>query len=113
MFYCNPCAKKHQYPVSTHKSTGPCEVCKKVTQCNDVPAKYLPMKFKKSDVGSITPDNVEESIEMAIAMYESKKAYADCIFWANVIDILRQKWERDHKCLEHLDLWKEKKGDKQ
>jgi len=111
MLYCTPCADKHEYPTTSFKSNGKCELCGKTESCNDVPSKYLPMRVKDPSLGAITPDNVEESIEMAIAMYEKRKSYADCIFWANVLDVLKQKWERDHRCLEHLDLWKEKKND--
>lgn len=41
MFYCDPCRKKKDWPERAFKSTGPCEVCGKVSACNDVPSKDL------------------------------------------------------------------------
>ena len=36
MFYCDPCRKKKGWPESFSKSVGPCEVCKRSRECNDV-----------------------------------------------------------------------------
>ena len=42
MFYCNKCAKENGYPETITKSIGVCELCKRVTECNDVPSTELP-----------------------------------------------------------------------
>ena len=42
MFYCNDCAKKYGYPESMVRSYGPCEMCGKTKECNDVPCSALP-----------------------------------------------------------------------
>lgn len=44
MFYCEECAKKYGYPYElwTPMSKGPCEICKKVAVCADVPTSQLP-----------------------------------------------------------------------
>lgn len=42
MFYCDPCAEKLGWPDSIGKSHGPCEICGKVTTCNDRPCSTLP-----------------------------------------------------------------------
>lgn len=44
MFYCDSCGTKKGWPISAlFKSNGPCEICKEVSACNDVPSKYLPV----------------------------------------------------------------------
>jgi len=43
MFYCNKCAKENGYPETITKSIGVCELCKRVTECNDVPSTELPL----------------------------------------------------------------------
>jgi hypothetical protein len=42
MFYCDPCGKKRDWPLSLAQSHGPCEMCRKTTLCNDVPSSALP-----------------------------------------------------------------------
>jgi hypothetical protein len=42
MFYCEKCRKKYAYPESIMKSSGPCEICGEVADCNDVATKNLP-----------------------------------------------------------------------
>lgn len=42
MFYCDPCAKKNNWPDSIGKSVGPCEICGKTAECNDRPSSTLP-----------------------------------------------------------------------
>ncbi len=41
MFYCDICAKKHNWPNTDFKSFGPCEICGKITACNDIESKRL------------------------------------------------------------------------
>lgn len=36
MFYCNECRVKNKWIPSVLKSVGPCELCKKVGDCNDL-----------------------------------------------------------------------------
>lgn len=43
MFYCDPCGRKRDWPIKGYGSHGPCEICGKVANCNDVPSKYLPI----------------------------------------------------------------------
>lgn len=44
MFYCNKCADKKGWPKSSlFSSFGACEICGKVSECNDAPSKYLPV----------------------------------------------------------------------
>lgn len=47
MFYCEPCRVKNSWPESLGgpfgMSRGPCEICKQVAVCHDVPSKALPM----------------------------------------------------------------------
>lgn len=42
MFYCEECRKKHEWPKSWSISRGPCEMCRKVADCFDVPSRALP-----------------------------------------------------------------------
>lgn len=43
MFYCNKCGKERGWPTDTlSKSIGPCEICGKQSECNDIPSKHLP-----------------------------------------------------------------------
>jgi transcription elongation factor Elf1 len=38
MFYCDKCGKERSWPTDTlAKSTGPCEICGKQLECNDIP----------------------------------------------------------------------------
>lgn len=46
MFYCDPCAKKNDWPETLFRSRGPCEVCGKVASCNDLPSKSLPVALR-------------------------------------------------------------------
>lgn len=43
MFYCEPCAKKNNWPYEFYmmQSRGPCECCDKVSVCVDVPSGSL------------------------------------------------------------------------
>lgn len=43
MFYCDACREKREWPESFLKSRGPCEICRKVADCNDVPSSLLPL----------------------------------------------------------------------
>ena len=43
MFYCNKCADKRKWPRSWFNSYGRCEMCGEMQECNDVPAKDLPI----------------------------------------------------------------------
>lgn len=51
MFFCDKCAKKRQWPTSSYKSNGRCEICRKSRPCSDVPSYALPI----SDLPSIAP----------------------------------------------------------
>ncbi|MFA6096529.1 MAG: hypothetical protein WC788_02775 [Candidatus Paceibacterota bacterium] len=42
MFYCEKCREENKWPKSLFKSYGPCEMCGKVRECNDVPSRCLP-----------------------------------------------------------------------
>jgi hypothetical protein len=44
MFYCQPCAKKNEWPYEFYmrQSSGPCECCDKHAMCVDVPSRALP-----------------------------------------------------------------------
>lgn len=46
MFFCETCRVEKNWPDSIAKSHGPCELCRKTADCNDVPSKYLPMPKK-------------------------------------------------------------------
>jgi hypothetical protein len=41
MFYCSDCAKQKGYSELGVKSYGECELCNKVTECNDWPTSLL------------------------------------------------------------------------
>ena len=41
MFFCAKCAKKNNWPTSYLGSYGPCEVCRAVCYCNDIPSRNL------------------------------------------------------------------------
>ena len=44
MFYCNKCGKEKGWPTNTFgRSYGPCEICGKEGNCNDVCSSQLPM----------------------------------------------------------------------
>ena len=47
MFYCEDCRKKYGYQESIVFSHGPCELCKKVGKCYDLPSKYLKVEKKE------------------------------------------------------------------
>lgn len=42
MFYCNECRDKMKWPESFSQSKGPCEMCGKISICNDVHHSHLP-----------------------------------------------------------------------
>lgn len=46
MFFCDPCAKKRNWPQSISKSHGVCEICDITARCNDVPSSALPRPAK-------------------------------------------------------------------
>lgn len=60
MFFCDKCAYEmgwQDYINPFMLSYGPCEICYKPNNCNDVPSKYLPRPKKaapKLDIDSIT-----------------------------------------------------------
>ena len=44
MFYCNKCGKERGWPTDTLvRSYGPCEICGKSRECNDIPCSRLPL----------------------------------------------------------------------
>ena len=47
MFYCDACAQKRKWPKSDFKSQGPCEVCGKVSECNEVKSDLLSHQSNK------------------------------------------------------------------
>lgn len=50
MFYCDECAARKGWPTTIlSTSYGPCEVCQKRRECNDVPSKYLPIPRPEPD----------------------------------------------------------------
>jgi hypothetical protein len=44
MFYCDPCAKKNEWPSGWPRpqSRGPCEMCGRTAVCTDTPSYALP-----------------------------------------------------------------------
>lgn len=48
MFYCNGCAKKNGWPLSSVKSRGKCECCGTLTVCNDTPSELLPLSNERA-----------------------------------------------------------------
>ena len=42
MFFCKKCAAEKGWPTSSVRSQGPCELCRVVSNCNDVPSYMLP-----------------------------------------------------------------------
>ena len=42
MLYCNDCADERGWPKTMFKSRGACEICRKVTACNELPSNQLP-----------------------------------------------------------------------
>jgi hypothetical protein len=46
MFYCSKCAEENDYPITFINSYGECEICRKVTLCNECPSLRLPEKGK-------------------------------------------------------------------
>lgn len=43
MFYCEKCRKDQGWPEGFSTSYGPCEICKSVAICHDVPSNHLPL----------------------------------------------------------------------
>ena len=43
MFYCDACATKNDWPLSSAKSKGACEDCGQSAICNNVPSSRLPI----------------------------------------------------------------------
>ena len=41
MFYCEECRVKNDYPKGMVRSMGPCEICREVTECNDVSSRDI------------------------------------------------------------------------
>lgn len=41
MFYCDACMKEKDWPEALMRSYGPCEICSKVAECNDLPSSVL------------------------------------------------------------------------
>lgn len=49
MFYCDECAKNRSWPITLYRSVGPCEICGKTDDCNEMKSKDLPIPEKNSD----------------------------------------------------------------
>ena len=44
MFYCNQCGTKNKWPTDALlRSTGTCEICGEVANCNDIRSSDLPL----------------------------------------------------------------------
>lgn len=59
MFFCEECRVKNGWPTSLGYpfmgvSYGPCEVCKKVGECHDVPSSALPDEKKPASQRTVT-----------------------------------------------------------
>lgn len=51
MFYCDKCGKERKWPTDALvRSTGSCEICGKVSNCNDIPSKYLPIPEEGEEI---------------------------------------------------------------
>ena len=77
MFYCNKCAKAKGWPIDIPpKLYGPCEVCGKVTSCNDVPSKNLSIpndrKIRKKEISN-------EIMQIVEIKEEASKDFNRCI----------------------------------
>ena len=52
MFYCDPCAREREWPISMARSLGSCELCGRKRVCNDVhPSKIPGAKDDASQTG--------------------------------------------------------------
>ena len=49
MFYCDDCAKKKKYPIGHFKSYGPCEMCGKTRNCNDILSNLMSINLPKDE----------------------------------------------------------------
>lgn len=59
MFFCGPCREARKWPESISVSRGPCEVCGHVSNCYDVPSKYLPIPSTEDGVDRDLFDDLE------------------------------------------------------
>ena len=50
MFYCDPCAREREWPVSMARSLGRCELCKQKRVCNDVHTSKIPLPKDKAGI---------------------------------------------------------------
>jgi hypothetical protein len=49
VFFCDPCAKRKDWPESMFKSVGPCEVCGNTRMCNEVHSGALPPPVERPE----------------------------------------------------------------
>jgi hypothetical protein len=62
--YCNDCAKAHEWPESVTRSVGPCELCKTVDDCNEIPSRQLPTaRANKGEIGNIVKSIADSKYE--------------------------------------------------
>lgn len=54
MFYCDPCAKKYEWPETLTISYGPCEMCDKTAACNEMPSRLLPEPRRRNETNEGT-----------------------------------------------------------
>jgi hypothetical protein len=83
MFYCDPCAKPRDWPLTGGMSYGPCEVCGTVAQCNDVPSGALPLppgvepippRDTTGDRYYLTENGVERQVDKAEYVKAERRA---------------------------------------
>lgn len=49
MFYCDPCARTKDWPITMFKSRGGCEICGKIAVCNETKSSELPLPPRQDD----------------------------------------------------------------
>ncbi len=63
MFFCETCRKDREWPESMFKSVGPCEVCGKKSECNEVKSSLLPVR-SQSTKGGFPPADAPGNFRM-------------------------------------------------
>jgi len=74
MFYCNDCKIKNDWPESFNESYGKCEICNKMSVCNDVSSSHLPKPKNQTSDTSINryKENPSQTTQILWYLKEGK-----------------------------------------
>lgn len=82
MFYCERCKNKYGWPSSIRRSLGRCEVCKKLTDCNEAPSSVVLNREEK--------ENMTKTVYISIGNSDDKLSQRE---WSEFVRATREVLE--------------------